>query len=127
MSEYAAQFNMPERVRQLADSIVLTSDIVIITPEAERQLMALAASPLNTIDLSVYTAVVSIIKQRYLILLMFFSVTFTVFFFSAKQQNYVYRFVTNGCSLESDCYAPPSKSTYCKYKFDINYAIEFIK
>lgn len=60
MSEYAAQFNMPERVRQLADSIVLTSDIVIVTPEAKKQLMALAASPLNTIDLSVYTAVVSL-------------------------------------------------------------------
>lgn len=59
MSEYAAQFNMPERVRQLADSIVLTSDIVIVTPEAERQLKALAASPLNTIDLSVYTSVLN--------------------------------------------------------------------
>lgn len=59
MSEYAAQFNMPERVRQLADSIVLTSDIVIVTPEAERQLKALAASPLNTIDLTVYTSVLN--------------------------------------------------------------------
>lgn len=58
MSEYTAQFNMPERARQLADSIQLTSEIVIVTPEAERQLMALAASPLNTIDPRVYTAVV---------------------------------------------------------------------
>lgn len=59
MSEYTAQFNMPERARQLADSIQLTSEIVIVTPEAEMQLMALAASPLNTIDPRVYTAVLN--------------------------------------------------------------------
>ncbi|KAL1116056.1 hypothetical protein AAG570_005551 [Ranatra chinensis] len=58
-SKYAEQFNIPERVRQLANSIVLNADIVIITPEAQKQLRALAASPLNNIDLTVYTSVLN--------------------------------------------------------------------
>ncbi|BET01929.1 Prominin [Nesidiocoris tenuis] len=59
MLEYTQKFNLPEKVRQLSDSIILSSDIVIITPLAEQQLRALAASPLNTIDLTVYTAVLN--------------------------------------------------------------------
>ncbi|XP_014257158.1 prominin-like protein [Cimex lectularius] len=59
MLQYTQQFNLPEKVRQLSDSIVLGSDIVIITPTAEKQLRALAASPLTTIDLTVYTAVLN--------------------------------------------------------------------
>lgn len=59
MLEYTQKFNLPDKVRQLSDSIVLSSNIVIITPAAEQQLRALAASPLNTIDLTMYTAVVS--------------------------------------------------------------------
>ncbi|KAF6199321.1 hypothetical protein GE061_007347 [Apolygus lucorum] len=59
MLEYSQKFNLPEKVRQLSDSIILSSDIVIITPLAEQQLRALAASPLNTIDLTMYTAVLN--------------------------------------------------------------------
>ncbi|KAK9508899.1 hypothetical protein O3M35_006341 [Rhynocoris fuscipes] len=59
MAEYTQRFNLPEKVRQLSDSIVLSSNIVIITPAAEQQLRALAASPLNTIDLTLYTAVLN--------------------------------------------------------------------
>ncbi|XP_073996108.1 prominin-like protein isoform X2 [Rhodnius prolixus] len=59
MLEYTQKFNLPDKVRQLSDSIVLSSNIVIITPAAEQQLRALAASPLNTIDLTMYTAVLN--------------------------------------------------------------------
>uniref|UniRef100_A0A170VN67 Prominin-like protein n=1 Tax=Triatoma infestans TaxID=30076 RepID=A0A170VN67_TRIIF len=42
MLEYTQKFNLPDKVRQLSDSIVLSSNIVIITPAAEQQLRALA-------------------------------------------------------------------------------------
>jgi len=59
MSQYTEQFDVSRRVQELADSIQLKGKIEIVTPTAESQLLALASSPLNNIDLTLYTSILT--------------------------------------------------------------------
>lgn len=57
--EYPSSFGIDEHINSLVSKIKLEGDITILTPEARKQLMRLAKSPLSSINFPAYTHVVS--------------------------------------------------------------------
>lgn len=57
--EYPTSFGIDEHIDQLVSKIKLEGEIVILTPEAEKQLIKLSKSPLSSINFPAYTHVVS--------------------------------------------------------------------
>lgn len=57
--EYPTSFGIDEHINTFVSKIKLDGDIVILTPEAEKQLIKLAKSPLSNIHFPAYTHLVS--------------------------------------------------------------------
>lgn len=57
--EYPTSFGIDEHIDQLVSKIKLEGEIVILTPEAEKQLIKLSKSPLSSINFPAYTHIVS--------------------------------------------------------------------
>lgn len=57
--EYPSAFEIDEHINELVSKIKLDGEITILTPEAEKQLLRLAKSPLSSINFPAYTHVVS--------------------------------------------------------------------
>lgn len=53
--EYPTYFGIDEHINTFVSKIKLEGDIIILTPEAERQLIKLAKSPLSSINFPAYT------------------------------------------------------------------------
>ncbi|XP_075231383.1 prominin-like protein [Lycorma delicatula] len=57
VTDYASHYGILERIKELTDNIRLDQHVDILTRNAEQQLLKLADSPLNNIDLIAYTNV----------------------------------------------------------------------
>lgn len=57
--EYPTSFQIDEHIDKLVSKIKLEGEIVILTSEAEKQLIKLSQSPLSSINFIAYTHVVS--------------------------------------------------------------------
>jgi len=57
--EYPSSFGIDEHINSLVSKIRLEGEITILTPEAKKQLLKLAKSPLSSINFPAYTHVVS--------------------------------------------------------------------
>lgn len=57
--EYPISFGIDKHINNLVSKIKLEGDIVILTAEAEKQLIKLSKSPLSSINFPAYTHVVS--------------------------------------------------------------------
>lgn len=68
--EYPVSFHIDEHINRLVSKIKLEGDIVILTPEAKKQLIRLSKSPLSSINFPAYTNVVSIMKTLIFLLIM---------------------------------------------------------
>ncbi|XP_050546722.1 prominin-like protein isoform X2 [Daktulosphaira vitifoliae] len=55
--EYPTEFEIDEHINNLVSKIKLEGEIIILTPEAEKQLIRLAKSPLSNINFPAYTNV----------------------------------------------------------------------
>lgn len=58
--EYPNSFEIDKHIDNLVSKIKLEGEIVILTPEAEKQLIRLSRSPLSSINFPAYTHVVSL-------------------------------------------------------------------
>lgn len=56
---YPASFEINRLIDNLVSKIKLEGEIVILTPEAEKQLIRLSKSPLSSINFPAYTHIVS--------------------------------------------------------------------
>lgn len=60
--EYPSEFEIDELINDLVSKIKLEGEIIILTAEAEKQLIRLAKSPLSNINFPAYTNVVRYTK-----------------------------------------------------------------
>lgn len=61
--EYPTYFGIDEHINTFVSKIKLEGDIIILTPEAQKQLVKLAKSPLSSIYFPAYTHLVSFYKN----------------------------------------------------------------
>lgn len=66
--EYPISFHIDEHINRLVSKIKLEEEIVILTPEAKKQLVKLSKSPLSSINFPAYTNLVSILKTFLIII-----------------------------------------------------------
>ncbi len=63
VGQYAQEFGINERIKELVENIKLDYEINITSPEAYRLLLSLAQSKLNTMDFSAYTNIVGFFEN----------------------------------------------------------------